>query len=155
MPAVLDMQQVYDMWLTLNSQTRQADVAMNTQPIPQEKYIVMPTDYAEQMVGTLLFFRFCVFFPWMFEEADDNVSFLRVRPASTAVCVVGTVTASGSGSSTSPLRNTRTECSAVRKKMKPWSGATVSLAHALNSAPSKTCSCVQNVLFFLISQSKK
>ncbi len=62
-PAVLDMQQVYDMWLTLNSQTRQADVAMNTQPIPQEKYIVMPTDYAEQMVGTLLFFRFCVFFP--------------------------------------------------------------------------------------------
>lgn len=56
MPAVLDMQQVYDMWLALNSQTRPADVATHTQPIPQEKYIVMPTDYAEPMVSVQLFF---------------------------------------------------------------------------------------------------
>ncbi|KAM9346032.1 zinc finger CCCH domain-containing protein 7B-like [Symphorus nematophorus] len=46
-----DMQQMYDMWLTLNAQNRQADGAMVTQPVPEEKYIVMPTDYAEPMSG--------------------------------------------------------------------------------------------------------
>lgn len=37
------------MWLTLNNHNRQADVAMQTQSVPEEKYIVMPTDYAEPM----------------------------------------------------------------------------------------------------------
>ncbi|XP_035805332.2 zinc finger CCCH domain-containing protein 7B-like isoform X3 [Amphiprion ocellaris] len=46
-----DMQQMYDMWLTLTAQNRQADGAMLTQPIPEEKPIVMPTDYAEPMTG--------------------------------------------------------------------------------------------------------
>lgn len=45
------------MWLTLNTHNRQADGAMLTQPVPEEKYIVMPTDYAEPMVGLLLFFK--------------------------------------------------------------------------------------------------
>lgn len=56
MPVVRDMQQMYDMWLTQNAHNRQADGAMLTQPVPEEKYIVMPTDYAEPMVGLLLFF---------------------------------------------------------------------------------------------------
>ncbi|XP_059204407.1 zinc finger CCCH domain-containing protein 7B-like [Centropristis striata] len=46
-----DMQQIYDMWLTLMAQNRQADGAMLTQSVPEEKYIVMPTDYAEPMSG--------------------------------------------------------------------------------------------------------
>lgn len=46
-----DMQQMYDMWLTLTAQNRQADGAMLTQPVPEEKPIVMPTDYAEPMTG--------------------------------------------------------------------------------------------------------
>uniref|UniRef100_A0A3Q1EYM7 Zinc finger CCCH-type containing 7Ba n=1 Tax=Acanthochromis polyacanthus TaxID=80966 RepID=A0A3Q1EYM7_9TELE len=46
-----DMQQMYDMWLTLSAQNSQADGAMLTQPIPEEKPIVMPTDYAEPMTG--------------------------------------------------------------------------------------------------------
>ncbi|XP_039976336.1 zinc finger CCCH-type containing 7Ba isoform X2 [Xiphias gladius] len=46
-----DMQQIYDMWLTLTTQNHQAEGAMVTQPIPEEKYIVMPTDYAEPMNG--------------------------------------------------------------------------------------------------------
>lgn len=46
-----DMQQMYDMWLTLTAQNHQADGAMPTQPIPEEKPIVMPTDYAETMAG--------------------------------------------------------------------------------------------------------
>lgn len=56
MLAVRDMQQMYDMWLTLTTQNRQADGTMLTQPIPEEKYIAMPTDYAELMVGSRLFF---------------------------------------------------------------------------------------------------
>uniref|UniRef100_A0A3B4Y6I1 Zinc finger CCCH-type containing 7B n=1 Tax=Seriola lalandi dorsalis TaxID=1841481 RepID=A0A3B4Y6I1_SERLL len=48
---LLDMQQIYDMWLTLTAQNRQADGAMFTPPVPEEKYIVMPTDYAEPMSG--------------------------------------------------------------------------------------------------------
>ena len=50
-PVVLDMQQMYDMWLSLNAPNRPADEAILTQPVPEEKYIVMPTDYAEPMVG--------------------------------------------------------------------------------------------------------
>ncbi len=46
-----DMQQMYDMWLMLAANKRQAEGAMLTQPIPEEKYVVMPTDYAEQLVG--------------------------------------------------------------------------------------------------------
>lgn len=46
-----DIQQVYDMWLTTSPQNRQADEAALTQPVPGEKYIVMPTDYAELMSG--------------------------------------------------------------------------------------------------------
>lgn len=46
-----DIQQMYDMWLTLTTQNRQADGAMLTQSVPEEKYIVMPTDYAEPMSG--------------------------------------------------------------------------------------------------------
>nr|XP_033501674.1 zinc finger CCCH domain-containing protein 7B-like isoform X1 [Epinephelus lanceolatus] len=46
-----EMQQIYDMWLTLTTQNRQADGASITQPVPEEKYIVMPTDYAEPMSG--------------------------------------------------------------------------------------------------------
>ncbi|XP_035510919.1 zinc finger CCCH-type containing 7Ba [Morone saxatilis] len=46
-----DMQQMYDIWLTSTTQNRQADGAMLTQPVPEEKYIVMPTDYAEPMSG--------------------------------------------------------------------------------------------------------
>ncbi|XP_071330413.1 zinc finger CCCH domain-containing protein 7B-like [Trachinotus anak] len=46
-----DMQQMYDMWLTLTAQNRQADGAMLTQSVPEEKHIVMPTDYAEPMSG--------------------------------------------------------------------------------------------------------
>lgn len=48
-----DMQQMYDMWLSLTNQSRQPDGASLTQtPNPsEEKYIVMPTDFAEQMDG--------------------------------------------------------------------------------------------------------
>lgn len=46
-----DMQQIYDMWLKLIAHNHQADGAMLTQPVPEEKYIVMPTDYAEPMSG--------------------------------------------------------------------------------------------------------
>ncbi|GAA6215588.1 zinc finger CCCH domain-containing protein 7B-like [Lates japonicus] len=52
-----DMQQMYDMWLTLTTQNRQADGTMLTQPVPEEKYIAMPTDYAEPMSG--LYCRLC------------------------------------------------------------------------------------------------
>lgn len=46
-----EMQQVYNMWLSLTTHNRQADGAALTQPVPEEKYIVMPTDYAELMSG--------------------------------------------------------------------------------------------------------
>ncbi|XP_054462711.1 zinc finger CCCH-type containing 7Ba isoform X2 [Anoplopoma fimbria] len=46
-----EMQQIYDMWLSLTTHNRQADGAMLTQPVPEEKCIVMPTDYAEPMNG--------------------------------------------------------------------------------------------------------
>ncbi|XP_061740513.1 zinc finger CCCH domain-containing protein 7B-like isoform X2 [Nerophis ophidion] len=48
---IRDMQQMYDMWLTLSTSSRQADGAMITQSAQEEKYIVMPTDYAEPMSG--------------------------------------------------------------------------------------------------------
>ncbi|XP_034394534.1 zinc finger CCCH-type containing 7Ba isoform X2 [Cyclopterus lumpus] len=46
-----EMQQIYDMWLSLTAHNRQADGAMLTQPVPEERCIVMPTDYAEPMNG--------------------------------------------------------------------------------------------------------
>ncbi|XP_037544420.1 zinc finger CCCH domain-containing protein 7B [Nematolebias whitei] len=46
-----NMQQVYDMWLSLAAQNCQADGAAFSQPNPEEKCIVMPTDYAEPMSG--------------------------------------------------------------------------------------------------------
>lgn len=46
-----DMQQVYDMWLALAAQNRQADGAVCSQPNAEEKFIAMPTDYAEPMDG--------------------------------------------------------------------------------------------------------
>ncbi|XP_054616011.1 zinc finger CCCH domain-containing protein 7B-like isoform X2 [Dunckerocampus dactyliophorus] len=48
---IRDMQQMYDMWLTLSTHNRQADGAVLTQPVPEEKYIIMPMDNAEQMSG--------------------------------------------------------------------------------------------------------
>lgn len=45
------MQQIYDIWLTSNTHHRQADGAVLAQPATEEKYIVMPTDYAEPVVG--------------------------------------------------------------------------------------------------------
>lgn len=50
-PVVKDMQQMYDMWLELRGYNRQADGSTVNQPSPEEKYITMPTDYAEPMVG--------------------------------------------------------------------------------------------------------
>ncbi|XP_056143694.1 zinc finger CCCH domain-containing protein 7B-like [Lampris incognitus] len=46
-----DMQQIYDIWLT--SHNRQSNGAMVNQSLPfaEEKYIAMPTDYAEPMSG--------------------------------------------------------------------------------------------------------
>ncbi|TKS91594.1 Zinc finger CCCH domain-containing protein 7B [Collichthys lucidus] len=46
-----DMQQIYDIWLTSNTHHRQADGAVLAQPATEEKYIVMPTDYAEPVSG--------------------------------------------------------------------------------------------------------
>ncbi|XP_041863521.1 zinc finger CCCH-type containing 7Ba isoform X2 [Melanotaenia boesemani] len=46
-----DMQQVYDMWLTLAGNHRQAEGATFSQPNSEEKCIIMPTDYAEPMYG--------------------------------------------------------------------------------------------------------
>ncbi|XP_070296108.1 zinc finger CCCH domain-containing protein 7B [Salvelinus sp. IW2-2015] len=45
-----DMQQMYDMWLTMTNQNRSPDDTLITQPV-EEKQIVMPTDYAEPMSG--------------------------------------------------------------------------------------------------------
>uniref|UniRef100_A0A3B4AYF0 C3H1-type domain-containing protein n=1 Tax=Periophthalmus magnuspinnatus TaxID=409849 RepID=A0A3B4AYF0_9GOBI len=45
----LDMQQVYDMWLQLSTLNHQNEEPVVTQP--EEKSIVMPTDYAEPMDG--------------------------------------------------------------------------------------------------------
>lgn len=49
--AVYDMEQVYNMWLALAAQNRQSDGSVCNQSNPGEKFIAMPTDYAEQMVG--------------------------------------------------------------------------------------------------------
>nr|XP_046271266.1 zinc finger CCCH domain-containing protein 7B-like isoform X2 [Scatophagus argus] len=48
---LLDMQQMYDLWLTLNAHNQQADGDNLTQSISEEKSIAMPTDYAEPMIG--------------------------------------------------------------------------------------------------------
>lgn len=55
-PVVKDMQQMYDMWLELSGYNRQADGSTVNQPSPEEKYITMPTDYAEPMVGLTFLF---------------------------------------------------------------------------------------------------
>uniref|UniRef100_A0A8C8DJL8 Zinc finger CCCH-type containing 7B n=1 Tax=Oryzias sinensis TaxID=183150 RepID=A0A8C8DJL8_9TELE len=46
-----DMQQVYDMWLALAAQNRQAEDAPSCHPNYEEKCIIMPTDYADQLSG--------------------------------------------------------------------------------------------------------
>uniref|UniRef100_A0A8C7XAH8 Zinc finger CCCH-type containing 7B n=1 Tax=Oryzias sinensis TaxID=183150 RepID=A0A8C7XAH8_9TELE len=46
-----DMQQVYDMWLALAAQNRQAEDAPSCHPNYEEKCIIMPTDYADQLVS--------------------------------------------------------------------------------------------------------
>lgn len=48
---LVEMQQMYDIWQTLNRQTHQADGAILSPAVPEEKSIVMPTDYAEPMSG--------------------------------------------------------------------------------------------------------
>ncbi|XP_037333028.2 zinc finger CCCH-type containing 7Ba isoform X3 [Pungitius pungitius] len=48
---LFEMQQMYDMWLSLTAQIRQADGAIPTQPVQEDKYIAMPTDFAEPMNG--------------------------------------------------------------------------------------------------------
>ncbi|XP_042591295.1 zinc finger CCCH domain-containing protein 7B [Cyprinus carpio] len=45
-----DMQQMYEMWLSLTNQNRRTDSNLMTPP-PEEKQIAMPTDYSESMVG--------------------------------------------------------------------------------------------------------
>ncbi|CAL9693675.1 unnamed protein product [Knipowitschia caucasica] len=47
---LVDMQQVYDLWLTLSTVNHQNEPAA-AQPSVEEKSIVMPTDYAEPMDG--------------------------------------------------------------------------------------------------------
>ncbi|KAM6957861.1 zinc finger CCCH domain-containing protein 7B-like [Aplochiton taeniatus] len=49
---LLDMQQIYEMWLSLTNHNHQEGTLL-TQPVQpaDEKYIVMPTDYAEPMNG--------------------------------------------------------------------------------------------------------
>uniref|UniRef100_A0A096MCJ4 Zinc finger CCCH-type containing 7B n=1 Tax=Poecilia formosa TaxID=48698 RepID=A0A096MCJ4_POEFO len=46
-----DMEQVYNMWLALAAQNRQSDGSVCNQSNPEEKFIAMPTDFAEQMDG--------------------------------------------------------------------------------------------------------
>ncbi|PWA33179.1 hypothetical protein CCH79_00013707 [Gambusia affinis] len=48
---LFDMEQVYNMWLALAAQNRQSDGSVCNQSNPEEKFIAMPTDYAEQMDG--------------------------------------------------------------------------------------------------------
>lgn len=48
---LVDMQQVYDMWLTLSAHNHQKDEPAASQAPHEEKCIVMPTDYAEPMDG--------------------------------------------------------------------------------------------------------
>ncbi|XP_052467199.1 zinc finger CCCH domain-containing protein 7B-like isoform X1 [Carassius gibelio] len=45
-----DMQQMYEMWLSLTNQNRRAEDTLMTPP-PEEKQIATPTDYSESMVG--------------------------------------------------------------------------------------------------------
>ncbi|XP_028843840.1 zinc finger CCCH domain-containing protein 7B isoform X1 [Denticeps clupeoides] len=45
-----DMQQMYDMWLSLTNQNRRSDGTLMTPP-PEEKPIAMSTDYAESVAG--------------------------------------------------------------------------------------------------------
>ncbi|XP_059386784.1 zinc finger CCCH domain-containing protein 7B-like isoform X4 [Carassius carassius] len=45
-----DMQQMYEMWLSLTNQNRRAEDTLMTPP-PEEKQITTPTDYSESLVG--------------------------------------------------------------------------------------------------------
>lgn len=47
---VRDMQQMYDLWLSLTNQNRRSDGTLMTPP-PEEKQNAMPADYAESVVG--------------------------------------------------------------------------------------------------------
>lgn len=49
-PVVFEMQMMYDLWLASLNHKRQEDEAMLSQPAPEDKYIAMPTDYAEVTV---------------------------------------------------------------------------------------------------------
>lgn len=49
--AVRDMQQVYDMWLALAAQSKQAEEAPSDHSNFEERCIIMPTDYADQLVS--------------------------------------------------------------------------------------------------------
>ncbi|RVE69224.1 hypothetical protein OJAV_G00075410 [Oryzias javanicus] len=46
-----DMQQVYDMWLALAAQSKQAEEAPSYHSNFEERCIIMPTDYADQLSG--------------------------------------------------------------------------------------------------------
>ncbi|XP_072299848.1 zinc finger CCCH domain-containing protein 7B-like [Eucyclogobius newberryi] len=48
---LVDMQNLYDMWLQLSTLSHQNEEPVVSQPSPEEKCIVMPTDYAEPMDG--------------------------------------------------------------------------------------------------------
>ncbi|KAK7939402.1 hypothetical protein WMY93_002728 [Mugilogobius chulae] len=48
---LVDMQQLYDMWLRLSTVNHQNEEPVAAQPSLEEKCIVMPTDYAEPMDG--------------------------------------------------------------------------------------------------------
>lgn len=47
---VRDMQQMYDLWLSLTNQNRRSEGPMMTPP-PEEKQNAMPVDYTESVVG--------------------------------------------------------------------------------------------------------
>lgn len=49
------MQQMYAIWLSLHNLSRQPDGGSLSQHATEERSIVMPTDYAEPMVGLRLF----------------------------------------------------------------------------------------------------
>lgn len=46
-----DMQQMYELWLSLTNQNRRPDGTLLTPP-PEEKQSTMPAEYTEAMVGS-------------------------------------------------------------------------------------------------------
>lgn len=48
--AVRDMQQMYDLWLSLTNQNRRSDGPLMTPP-PEEKQNAMPADFTDSVVG--------------------------------------------------------------------------------------------------------